>query len=261
MTADTTAATAAVDELIEAVGWLAASLLPGTRRPYRAPTMPDEKRDELARLDRQLRHNLGYGMQIPLGESPAPMDLAVEDLLTEVVESVDSMSRQVALAADVDPSWFVASSTGIVTYFVAAEHALTNPAPYLVRIKALLPRAADVARSIERRCDDHTFRIHEILGLFGDGQILRSACPWCGGKTEKSPAGGELTLRVRLVLPQGKRTFAGVDPREIRWLVVCTGGRCEPPSRDVGTWWRGMPAWDLANEGEWLANRLERATA
>jgi hypothetical protein len=50
---DVKAARAALDELTQVLDWLAASLLPGTTKPYRAPQMSAEKRAE---LDQVARH-------------------------------------------------------------------------------------------------------------------------------------------------------------------------------------------------------------
>jgi hypothetical protein len=40
--------------------------------------------------------------------------------------------------------------------------------------------------------------------------------------------------------------------------IVCDGGMCDPPSKDVGTWWRGMPAWPIY-EWDWLAKQAAAA--
>lgn len=234
---------AAIDELIEAVGWLAASLLPGNTRIYR-PELSDEQLTERAQAERlakalEKRQETRAGMLVPLGETPAPMDLAVMDLLVEILEFAVPWSTLAAPCSEFeDPRRYLRSA-----------------------------RAAVVAGSVEnltlleRGCDDWTYQVNTQLGLFGDGQLLKSPCPWCDGRTDTAPNGGQFTLRVRAVLPRGRRTMAGVDPRDVRWLVVCVGGLCEPPSRDVGTWWRGLPAWDLATEADWLADRLERTAS
>lgn len=239
-------AMAAVRELHEAVGWLAATLVPGTHKPYRAPTISPEQRaerDRDARLERLER------VGIAPGETPAPVDLDVADLLVETLTTVDELCDRACIAAN-EPAPPAASS------------AFADPAPFLDALLRTLPAAVleDVALAldVERACDSLVYRTHALLGLLGDGQVLAALCPWCGGRTATAPVGGAKTLRVRAQLPAGKRSVAGVDPADVTWYVVCEG-ECAPPEADCGTWLRGRPAWPLGREGQWLADRLERA--
>lgn len=242
-------ARAAVRELRQAVDWLAATLMPGTGKPYRAPTLTVEQRadrDRLARLERLER------VGIAPGEVPAPFDLDVADLLAEIMATVDRLADRVCLAVwrPVPPP---------------AVSAFTDPGPYLALVLRLLPDAAgqdpSLTGDVEAACDGLVFRTHALLGLLGDGQLLDVTCPWCGGRTATDPVGGAKTMRVRAQLPVGVRSVAGVDPGDVRWYVVCEGGRCEPPEADCGERWRGRPAWPLKTEGEWLAGRLEQAAS
>lgn len=250
MTDAVKAATTAVDELLNVLAWLAASLMPGTTKPYRAPQMSAEKRaeaDALARLEKAEIINAG----LLLGETPAPFDLDVADLLAEIMATADSLADRVcwAVMRPVDPP---------------AVSAFADPTRFLRLVVKWLPLAATVdealAGYVEGRCDSLVFRAHGLLGLLGDGQLLDALCPWCDGRTSATPTGGARTLRIRAQLPVGQRNLAKVDPKDVGWFVVCEGGLCEPPDADCGARLRGRPAWPLSSEGEWLAQRLERAS-
>lgn len=93
------------------------------------------------------------------------------------------------------------------------------------------PAADDAARSMLRT-------IEHALGDMWDGQQLLADCPWCHGGVSRKPS-----WRVRM-LPDGTP------------VIVCESGACEPPEADVGTFWRGNPAFPLW-EWEWLAQRVE----
>jgi hypothetical protein len=246
---DVKAARAALDELSAVLGWLAASLLPGTAKPYRAPQMSAEKRQKRELEDRAYRLLALTGNTVPLGESPAPMDLSVMDLLSDVLVLADEIAEQVAAAAKITP-------------LPAASSAFADPGPYLALAGQHLDAActADdtLARWVESKCDDVILKAHHQLGLLGDGQVLAVVCPWCQGRTESKPSGGERTLRVRAVLPSGKRSVVGVSPDDVRWIVACDGLSCSPGDGEVGEWWRGRPAWDLKRWSTWLADQLER---
>lgn len=87
--------------------------------------------------------------------------------------------------------------------------------------------------------------IARALCLVYDGQRLDVVCPWCAGRTEAAPVGGEKTWRVREL------------PGDLI-AIVCESGTCEPPPRSVGTWWRGQPAWPIW-EWDWLAKQMTAA--
>jgi hypothetical protein len=82
--------------------------------------------------------------------------------------------------------------------------------------------------------------VSRTLGLVYDGQQLEVVCPWCHGGLA-----GDRTWRVR--------TLPGDET-----AIVCESGLCEPPSKSVGTWWRGAPCWPM-REWEWLAKQMESA--
>lgn len=239
----------AVEELLQVLGWLTANLLHGTHRPFRPPPSADHQaeRDRAAALERLLdrRNEDRSGMLVPLGETPAPMVLDVADMIAEISDAADEMAALVSVAAqqDVPPP---------------ARYAFTDPRPYLRRVLELLPEAPAVWESVESRCDGLLYRAYATLGVLGDGQLLPGMCPWCDGRTERFPVGGARTLRVRAVVPDGRKlTDTTLDQADIRWLVVCENRWCEPPEADCGNRHRGRPAWPLATEGAWLADRIE----
>jgi hypothetical protein len=251
-------AAAAIDELLLVVDWLAGNLLPGTHRPYIPRQLSAEKQAELARkaretdfLEYRTYHavvDIGTGVQIPLGESPAPMNLEIAELLADIAAAASSMCQLVTLAGG-------AKHLGLEP-LLPAQHAHTDPRPYLQRVRDVLPWSLTVWDTVESTCHALTRRGHVLLGLFGDGQMLKALCPWCDGRTPAHPSGGQQTLRVCAEVPKGQ-TVATVHPNDLRWLVICESALCEPPSEDFGEWYRGRPAWSLRAEGDWLAARLE----
>lgn len=223
-------------ELETVTSWLAANLLPGTHRPYR-PELSADKKSELAAIARlKVRNDARSGMLVPLGETPAPADLEILDLLVEIIETVATFSL-----------------------LPAPRSSLDDPRPHMRSIRRQLDaRTLIVTGSLEDACETLIDRAHKVLGLVGDGQLLHAVCPWCSGITATHPEGGQRTLRIRAKLPPGKKSMVTVHPADVRWLVVCESGSCAPESKDCGTWWRGQPAWDLRTEADWLAKRLER---
>lgn len=240
-------------ELSAAVEHLAASLLPGTARPWRASPVSAEKRAELdhkARLEARMvdvvlpAHLRSSRSVVAPGEAPAPYSLDIADLLTEVLIAADALAETVAQHAGVER-------------LATASSAYADPRPYLAHVHQHLLAAQDadplLLGTVERECARLLQRAHEALGLVTDGQLLAAVCPWCDGRTSAHPVGGQRTLRVRLLpAPKGETG---------RPIIVCEGGLCEPTSADCGIWWRGLPAWDLENEGAWLADRLSRRAA
>lgn len=241
----TATAQAAIHDLIEAIGWLAASLLPGTAKPYRAPAVSAEKLLKRALEDRAYRLLAIIGNTIPLGESPAPHDLTIMDLLAECMTVADSLADLV-------------SDTAVVARMPEARSAFTDPVPYLLHVIDLLPacrHVPEVARRVTETCHDLRERAYQPLGLVMDGQLLATECPWCGGRTSTHPTGGARTMRVRLLPSTNPQTG---EPDEMP-AIVCEGGACQPPDSDVGNWYRQRhPAWIQA-EWDWLAGRIERS--
>lgn len=202
--------------------------LPGTARPWRQPELSPEQRaerDHAARIERLERTGLAPG------ESPAPVDVAVLDLLASLLCDADLAHEHVAQSAGIDR-------------LAPPSSAFADARPYLAYAAEHLPAVVDdlvrqAVAQIARRMVD---QVAHALCLVYDGQRLDVICPWCAGRTEAAPVGGEKTWRVR-ELPG---TLVA---------IVCESGLCEPPSRDVGTWWRGRPCWPVS-EWDWLAKRV-----
>lgn len=215
--------------------WIAAywpdlteSRLPGTARPWRQPELSPERRaerDHTARIERDER--AGFA----LGESPAPVDVGVLDLLASLLWDADTIHEHVAQAAGIErlapPSTAFADARPYLAYAVKHLPAVDEEA--VVDVIAGIARGmkADIARA---------------LCLVYDGQRLDVTCIWCAGRTELAPVGGEKTWRVREL------------PGDLV-AIVCESGTCEPESRFVGTWWRGKPCWPVS-EWDWLAKQV-----
>jgi hypothetical protein len=200
---------------------LAEARLPGTPRPWRRPDVTAEQRAEreaAARLERSERSELA------LGESPAPVDVGVLDLMTDVLWDAYELTE--AIGATIDPP----------------STAYADPRPYLRHVVVRLDEdLAERAEPIARRMVD---RVARVLAMVYDGQELTMECPWCRGVTPEHPAGGARTWRVR-AMPGG---LIG---------IVCENV-CEPPMREVGTWWGGRPVWPM-QDWERLARLVQAA--
>lgn len=236
-----------LDQLADTVRQLSASLMPGTSRPWRAPQVSAEKRAELDRQAREDRRHIAQQGNLPAhlrgqsvvtapGESPAPYDLDIADLLSSILAEADTMAELVTVPPLLPPP--------------PATSAFASPTPYLEHIARGLDLVDDdLLEHIADRCHRLVQQARQHLGEVTDGQLLAGLCPWCGGVTGAHPVGGAKTLRVR-ALPDG------------RPVIVCEGGRCTAEQGpDCGIKWRGLPAWDLENEGAWLADRIERAAS
>ena len=219
-----------VAELIKVVDWLESSVMPGTAKPWHPPTISDERRNEmdaLARAERLERTDIAPG------DSPDPYDFTVADMLVDILARADPLAETVAHAAGYEP-------------MLSASSAYADSRPFLEYIAHLLPTTDDhIVTLVSDTCYTLATRGMQALGLFTDGQLLAGTCPWCGGRSSRTPVGGAQTLRVRSMLGVGA-------------VVVCEGRMCEPPSADVGTWFRGLPAWPMS-EWSWLADRIEHA--
>lgn len=233
-------AQAALNELDERAGWLDASLAPGTPRPYRQPNLTREARaeaDARARIERLER------IDTAPGDSPDPVWSDGIELRTDILALADAMASRVAQLAGVDPM-------PDASWDADARRYLRFVARWLLMASEV---DGQLPGNVQRKCEQLTARADVLLGHVTDGQTLSACCPFCGGRTDGAPNGGERTMRVR-TLPGSRLTPA-------RTVVVCEGGLCAPTTADCGIWWRGMPAWDLEAEGAWLADRIERVSA
>lgn len=207
---------------------------PGVRRPWREPALHEERRAELdyaARIERAER------TEDAPGEHPDACRADVLDALSGVLWRAEDLAHHLSRAA-----WCpVLPITG----------ADADPRPYLLRAVACLPTAVaawtngdEIAHWAAREAAAILAELSTTLALVVDGQHLRAVCPWCGGRTEMAPLGGERTWRVRLL------------PGDLV-VIVCESGTCTPPTGSVTTWWRGRPAWAIGS-WDWLAAQLER---
>lgn len=205
---------------------LAESRLPGTARPWRQPHLTGEQADE---RDQQARIERLERVALMPGEHPAPVDVGVLDTMASILWDAtviaDQVSRDINRMNLAHPSTAYADARPYLDY--AAAHITDDLAEWAQPI---------VARMVDQMAT--------ALALVLDGQLLDVTCPWCHGRTEQAPVGGARTWWVH-VLPGGQIA------------IVCTG-LCEPPAREVGTWWQGKPCWPL---GDWegLAKRVQTA--
>ncbi|WP_433465720.1 hypothetical protein [Spirillospora sp. CA-128828] len=235
---------------------LVATRLPDVVRPYQPPTITPEQRAELdyeARLERAER----------VGEAPGEhIDAArpdVLDLLFELIDTAEDLAAHVSRAA-----W--------LPVLPPPAGVLADARPFLERTARYLPAAAvgwangdELVWWVARTARQMLVQAGRALALTHDGQRLDAVCPWCQGRTETAPVGGAKTWRVRDLLAAQRCEHDQIErltcvrcPQLI--AIVCESGTCEPPSKDVGTWWRGRPAWPI-EEWDWLARRLVAAEA
>ncbi|MEU8035695.1 hypothetical protein [Streptosporangium sp. NPDC049078] len=204
--------------------------LPGTPRPPRPHLMTAEARalrDQLARIERAER---AAGMP---GEHPVPVDLdvvmALDELTIEAWTSAALTSRAIMCPIPFPPATLQADASPLLDF--TARH--------LVEADFVDPGLAeDLAPRIRRI----TNALAHHLDLWHDGQILRITCPWCPPDGPQAAGDDLWTWRVRIM------------PGE-QIAIVCEGV-CEPPHRDVSTWWGGRPCWPL-RDWAWLAKRLQ----
>ncbi|MBB4700103.1 hypothetical protein [Sphaerisporangium siamense] len=198
--------------------------MPGTARPWRQPHLTPEQaeeRDQQARIERLER------VGVMPGEHPAPVDVGVLDtmasILADAVVIADEIHHRTLIAAPEAPSTAYADARPYLNYAARNLH---------------FTDIADWAAPIACKMVDQTAR---TLALVLDGQFLDVECPWCHGVTEQAPAGGARTWRVYAL------------PGDM--IAIVCEGICEPPHREVGTWWRGHPCWPLS-DWEGLARRV-----
>lgn len=221
---------------------------PGTRRPYRAPMLTTEQRED---RDWQARMERWERTAESIGASAAPTPPGVLDML------VSMLADAVLLADDV--------AREITCPILAPPDSGFGDAwPYLDFAARHLTEAEQAAWEWAATIHGMVEQTARALGLLVDGQRLTAVCPWCHGVTGEQPAGGALTWVVRDLLARQKCEHGHADRRWCpdcpKLIAVVCEGSCEPPSKDVGTWVRGQPAWPWS-EWEWLAQRLRRADA
>lgn len=178
-----------------------------------------EERDTQAWQDRLDRTVLA------IGESPAPLDLAVVDTMVAI-------TRDAAwLAGHLATPWGEQPRRVTLNGVPDPRGALLYTAQRLVWLTHLCDDETaaewiDWIAPVARRLAGNTLR---TLSLRLDGQILPIHCPWCVYHPDAP------SWRIR-ILPSSPPQVA----------IVCQGD-CEPPLREVDTWWAGRPCWLLPN--------------
>lgn len=142
-----------------------------------------------------------------LAETPAPVDIHLLQTALDILVQADDLAAAVA------------EHVGIPTLPPPGPGSL-DAWPYLAYAAAHLTegfaiRVAPAARRMQQK-------IAESLSMTYDGQTLDLVCPWCS-----TPG----AWRVQ-ELPGGQ-------------IAIVCGGVCEPPAREVGTWWGGQPCWPI----------------
>ncbi|WP_067184563.1 hypothetical protein [Microtetraspora niveoalba] len=208
-----------------AVYWLdfLEARFPGTPRPSHPRVLTREdraRRDELARVERAER------VLVMPGEHPAPLHLDVSQAADELAEWAYWCAVRVAEAI-MRP--VPAPPQGLED----VQQVLDFAARLIVEADFVCAGLAEELASTARWIAES---IYHHLHLRPDGQVITVICPWCKGITEDEPLGGAYTWRVR-VLPGDQVA------------IVCESGSCEPPLREVGTWWGGRPCWPLPDWG------------
>lgn len=238
-----------VDYLIESWPSVVTLSTPGSTRRPTPRHVSDAQRSHRALLALQERmedarraRELGVEQVPPTGPIPAPAPLAVLDLLADYA----------AVSADVADA--IAQTVGVERE-PAVESAWTDPRPHLRLVREWVRYADEVDDRtlpwVRSRLGPLAERVAAQLGEIHDGQVLDALCPWCGGRTERRPNGGDRTL---VVYARGSR-LEQVERAGDGAVIVCRGVNCEPPLGACGTRVGQHPAWP-EREWDWLAKRL-----
>ncbi|MHB1063542.1 MAG: hypothetical protein ACYC1Z_03450 [Georgenia sp.] len=217
-------------------------VLPSSRRRRSAEAVKQAAIDDA--LDMLERGKPGW---VPgAARQPAPVDLDMLDTLAVVVSTTEDLVATITQTAGVERP-------------VHVESVYEDPRPYLRTARAWLtaaqeaddrtvPWADDLLRPVVRK-------VATMLGEIVDGQVLDALCPWCTGRSEKRPTGGDRTLVVHAPAVTSTASRSGRAGADDGPVVVCHGTNCTPPSSSVGTWIGEQPAWP-EREWDWLAKQL-----
>ncbi|MFD1940521.1 hypothetical protein ACFSKW_54600, partial [Nonomuraea mangrovi] len=170
-----------------------------------------------------------------LAESPAPVDINVLQTALDVLVRADDLAAELG-EWSIEPSplppelgeldarpWFRYTRAVLIN-----EHVdLGEPGPWH-------DHATPIVHGMYEQ-------VAQALAMLYTGQVVRVICPWCDGRTITQPAGGAYTWKIH-ELPGGQ-------------IAIVCHGLCEPPEREVGTWWRGIPCWPIS-DWERLAKRV-----
>lgn len=195
------------------------------------------ERDKQAWLDRHDTEGQTHG------EAPAPLNLGILDLLTETLMTCDLLHERVAQTVG-HPRLDHAASIG------------DDPRRFLAYIEVLLPEACETDPDVLDAAAEKVSRLRSRMmvetGEIRDGQALEAICPFCVGRTTKTPTGGAKTLRIRLV---PARAAVSTTADETEPVIVCESGTCQPFDAEVSHWVKGAPAWPMP-DWSWLSQRL-----
>jgi hypothetical protein len=243
-----------MDYLIGAWPFLVALGVPGTdnpRRPHRRPSEEQRARAALEAMQERIEARMP-GYVRGTGPIVAPVPIALLDLLSQLVGTVAEVCDTVTQTAGVERPPQPVSSW-------------TDPRPYLQAARAWLSVAAEADERTEPwvagRLHPLADAVASHLGEVHDGQTIEALCPWCGGRTDGHPNGGELTLVVyarqsRLEQASMPTEAAKVGAERAEGpVIVCRGVNCSPPPSHVGVWVGEQPAWP-EREWAWLSDQI-----
>lgn len=209
-----------------------------------------ERVDREARIEAEERSQPGW---VPAISHPSvPVDVTMLDLLAMLVSVAEDLAATVTQTAGVErPSH--------------ATSAVEDPRPYLRTARAWLTAAQEADdRTVPWATGELTPVVRAAataLGEIVDGQVLDALCPWCGGRTERHPMGGQRTLVVDAGPTAVTTQQPAPEPRpgDVGWpRIVCHGLNCTPPASACGAQVHGQPAWP-EREWDWLAKQLDPA--
>lgn len=193
-----------------------------TPRPWRQTALDTEARAE---RDAQARLERIERSALSFGESPAPVDVAILQTALDLLVDADDLAAAAAEHLGLPP--LPSPGPGDL-----------DARPYLrfaaARLAELDDEWAEWAAPVARRM---AAKIAQALCMVYDGQTLDVVCPWCSEAA---------VWRVQ-ELPGGI-------------VAIVCHGVCEPPAREVGTWWGGRPVWSI-QDWECLARHVQAADA
>lgn len=204
---------------------LRATLIRGTPKPWREPTLTTEQRGRLDALARVEKIERGA---FTLGESPAPVHLDALDRSIDLTTTMARLARAVA------------TELGHHAVLIrAATHRYDDP---LTLTTYLRNHFGEVGFDIGVEVQEEAARIRGGLqhhfSEIRDGQHLKADCPYCDRQE----------LYVRTIGPQHRP-----EP-----VIRCESGTCQPSQDQCSIWHRNMPAWAYL-DWEWLAGEIIHA--
>jgi hypothetical protein len=219
-------------EAVELVPFLALLRDPSIRRPWRETVLDAYARAE---LDDQARAEHADRAEDAPGEHKDAARADVLDALSGILERAETLAWHLSCAAYMPTLPAPAADADPRPYLDRAAYCLPTAVTGWTNGKDLAHMAADEAAAILRD-------LESALSLVADGHVVKALCPWCKGGLTR-----DYTWRVR-IMPGGE---VG---------ICCESGICQPPSKDVTTWWGGAPVWPF-HDWPWLAKRLAHLDA